>query len=101
LSAARQLADAGRLDEARAACEALLRRCPADADALALLGVVHLAAERSTDALAALRKALYLAPDHVEALEHMIALSARRGDAAGAAVLRQRLARLVPPEERP
>jgi chemotaxis protein methyltransferase WspC len=97
LASARKLADGGRLDEARAACEALLRARPADADALALLGVVHLAAGRADDALGALRKALYLAPDHVEALEHMITLCARRGDAARASALRQRLARLVPP----
>jgi chemotaxis protein methyltransferase WspC len=97
LAAARQLADGGRLDEARAACEALLRARPADAGALALLGAVHLAAGRTDDALTALRKALYLAPDHVEALEQMSALCARRGDVAGAAALRQRLARIAGP----
>ncbi len=99
LGAARLLADAGRLDEARAACEALLRARPSDADALALLGVVHSASGRTNDAFDALRKALYLAPDHAEAMAHMMALCERRGDTARAAALRRRLARLTPKED--
>ena len=98
LGRARLLADAGRLDAARAACEALIRARPADADALALLGVVHLAAGRANDAFDALRKALYLDSDHIEAMEHMMALCERRGDAARAQALRRRLARLAPKE---
>jgi chemotaxis protein methyltransferase WspC len=98
IGAARVLADAGRLDEARAMCETLLRTYPASADALALLGVVHLAAGRTTDADEAFRKALYLEPDHIEAMEHVIALCVRRGDTARAAALQRRLARLVAPE---
>jgi chemotaxis protein methyltransferase WspC len=98
LGTARALADAGHLDEARAACEALLRVRSADADALALLGVVHLAAGRSAEASDALRKALYLAPDHAEAMTHMMALCERRGDTARADALRRRLARLTPTE---
>jgi chemotaxis protein methyltransferase WspC len=95
LEAARIFADTGRLDEARAVCEALVRARATDADALALLGVVHLAAGRIDGALDALRKALYLAPDHVEAVSNMMALCARRGDTARAAALRRRLDRLT------
>lgn len=95
IEAARLFADAGRLDEARAACEALIRARATDADALALLGVVHLAAGRSDAAFDALRKALYLAPDHVEAVSNMMALCDRRGDTARAAALRRRLDRLA------
>jgi chemotaxis protein methyltransferase WspC len=95
LAGARALADAGRLDEARDACEALVRLSPTDADALALLGVVHLAAGRADAAFDALRKALYLNPDHAEAVSHMMALCERRGDAARAAALRRRLDRLT------
>jgi chemotaxis protein methyltransferase WspC len=97
LGAARALADAGRLDEARTACEALICARPADADALALLGVVHLAAGRAGEAFDALGKALYLAPDHAEGLAHMATLCDRRGDRGRAAALRRRLARLHPP----
>jgi chemotaxis protein methyltransferase WspC len=98
LGAARVLADAGRLDEARAACEQLLRARPTDADALALLGVVHLAGGRADDAFEAFRKALYLVPDHAEAMAHMAGLCERRGDTGRAAALRRRLARLTPAE---
>jgi chemotaxis protein methyltransferase WspC len=82
LAAARRLADAGRLAEAQAACDRLLQARPADADALALLGVVLLAAGSADAAYDALGKALYLAPDHPEAITHMIPLCERRGQAA-------------------
>jgi chemotaxis protein methyltransferase WspC len=94
LEAARLFADTGCLDEARAACEQLLRTRPTDADALALLGVVHLASGLTNEAFDAFRKVLYLEPDHVEAISHMMALCERRGDKARAAALRHRLARL-------
>ena len=42
----------------------------------------------------AFRKALYLAPDHPDALSHLVVLAERRGDADQAAALRRRLARL-------
>jgi chemotaxis protein methyltransferase WspC len=54
---------------------------------------LHLAAGRTAEAADALRKALYLAPDHVEATEHMIAVCERRGDRDRAAVFRAKLAR--------
>lgn len=92
LVAARAFADAGRLKEARAVCEQLLRVRPIDADALALLGIVHLAAGYSDEAFDAFRKALYLVPDHAEAMEHMVGLCERRGDKTRAAALRRRLA---------
>ncbi|MCI0702567.1 MAG: hypothetical protein L0241_15900 [Planctomycetia bacterium] len=93
LEGARLLADAGRLSEAQTACEQLLRADSKNADALALLGIIHLAAGRAVEAHDALRKALYLEPEHLEALSHMIVLAERRGDAGQAAALRRRLAR--------
>jgi chemotaxis protein methyltransferase WspC len=93
LDDARRLADSGRLAEAQAACEKLLRADSRNADALALLGVIHLAAGRTAEANAALRKALYLVPDHAEALAHMAVLCERRGNAAQATALRARLVR--------
>jgi chemotaxis protein methyltransferase WspC len=88
----RQLADAGRVAEALA----LLRdaRPPHDtADGFSLLGVLLQASGRPAEATAAFRKALYLDPDHPEALSHMILLCEQRGDAGQAAALRRRLAR--------
>jgi chemotaxis protein methyltransferase WspC len=89
----RSLADAGRLVEALAACEQLLRSLPPTPDLFTLLGVIHLAAGRRSDAADAFRKALYLNPDHPEALSHSIVLHERCGEAERAAALRQRLAR--------
>lgn len=79
LAAARELADAGRLAEARAACERALAAGPS-ADGYALLGAVHLAAGRPDAAAEAFRKALYLDPDHPDARAH--AAAGRKGGTA-------------------
>jgi chemotaxis protein methyltransferase WspC len=89
LTLARRLADAGRLDDALAA----LRQAPPSADAYSLLGVVQQARGDRAAASEAFRKALYLAPDHAEALTHTMLLAAEGGDADRAAALRERLAR--------
>jgi chemotaxis protein methyltransferase WspC len=93
LEVARTLADAGRLAEARAACEELTRGPCELPDAYSLLGVVLQAQGHAAEAAEAFRKALYLAPDHPEALTHMIVICEARGEAAQAAALRRRLAR--------
>ena len=87
----RRLADAGKLDAARAACEA----APNTAARYSLLGVIHLAAGRTADATEAFRKALYLNPDEPEALTHMAVLCEQRGEPDQAAGLRRRLERLA------
>ncbi len=96
LAAARRLADSGQLAEARVASENLIRERPSNADAFSLLGVVHLAAGNADAAYDAFGKALYLAPDHIEAISHMIGLCERRGYEARATALRNHLARLAP-----
>src|SRR5262249_50302199 len=55
---ARRLADAGSLDDARTACEALLARAP-DADTYSLLGLIHTARHDPAVAAECFRKALY------------------------------------------
>lgn len=91
--AGRELADSGQLDAARAVCEAALVSSPS-AGLFSLLGVVHLATGQRDEAADAFRKALYLDPDHAEAITHMIVLCEQRGDPGQAAALRHRLARL-------
>jgi chemotaxis protein methyltransferase WspC len=93
LAAARALADAGKLDEALAAYEHAART-DTSADGFSLLGIIELARGRSDAAGNAFRKALYLDPDHPEALSHMIVLCEQRGETARAAALRRRLARV-------
>ena len=93
--AARRLADAGHLTEARKACEQACADNPGSADGYALLGAILQAEGNATAAGNAFRKALYLAPDHPDALSHLVVLAERRGDADQAAALRRRLARLT------
>jgi chemotaxis protein methyltransferase WspC len=96
LARARRLADAGRLDEALAECQSHLRGAAASADAYSLLGVIQQARGDAGAAADAFRRALYLAPDHREALTHAMLLAAQRGDTAQATVLRERLRRTGP-----
>src|SRR5262249_42171234 len=93
LARARRLADVGRLDEALAECRSHLGRAGPAADAYSLLGVIQHARGDPGEAADAFRRALYLDPDHREALTHAMLLAAARGDAGRAAELRQRLAR--------
>ena len=64
---------------------AVARPAASDPDVYSLLGVVHLAEGRPADAAEAFRKALYLDPDHPDALGHMIVICDSRGDIAQAA----------------
>lgn len=98
LAAARKLADAGRLDDAIAAYEQAART-QTSAGGFSLLGVIELARGRPDAAARAFRRALYLDPDHPEALSHMIVLCDHRGETAQADALRRRLVR-VEREER-
>ncbi|NKJ46970.1 chemotaxis protein CheR [Burkholderia sp. SG-MS1] len=93
LQAAHALADAGRLTEAAAAINAYLEQHAPHADAFYLLGVL---ADANGDALLArgqYRKALYLEPQHAEALTHLAALLELEGDRDGARRLMQRATR--------
>ena len=90
LAEARQLADAGRFDLARARCEAYLASRPASADGYFLLGLVESGAGRSAEAERALRRSLYLAPRHEEALLLLALERERLGDTREAALLRRR-----------
>jgi chemotaxis protein methyltransferase WspC len=94
LARARRLADGGRLDEALAECQAHLEGGGPSADAYSLLGVIQQARGDRDGAAASFRKALYLDPGHREALTHAMLLSAQRGDAGQAALLRGRLQRI-------
>lgn len=93
LAEARRLADAGQLAEALALCEREIARRPTP-NLFTLLGVIHLAARHTGPATEAFRKALYLDPNHADALTHMAVLCEARGDATQAAALRKRLARV-------
>ncbi|OLL33721.1 hypothetical protein BTH42_00120 [Burkholderia sp. SRS-W-2-2016] len=93
LRTAHQLADAGRLDEAAAAVNAYLQQHPPHADAFYLLGVLADANGETNIARGQYRKALYLDPQHAEALAHLATLLELEGDRDGARLLMQRASR--------
>jgi len=94
LDAARQLADAGNLEEAAIVCQAhLLKRGPS-AQAYYLLGLVR-DASGDPQAVEYYRKALYLEPNHYETLLQMSLLLEKTGDPAGARIFKQRASRIA------
>jgi chemotaxis protein methyltransferase WspC len=93
LNQARALADTGALLEATTLARAYLKANPASADAYYLLGVIADAQGEQADARAHYKRALYLAPDHGEALTHLAAVLGLEGDQAGARLLLARAKR--------
>ena len=90
LARARAAADAGRLDEARALVEEVVRTGPPSADAYHLLAVVCRASGAARPAEEALTRALYLDPGHRDALWLAALAATERGDRAGAERFRAR-----------
>ncbi len=90
LTAARDAADAGRLEETAAICQEILKQDPAHADALLLMALVLQTRGELAAAEALFQKVLYLHPAHEEALVHMMLLAQRRGDEQSAANFRRR-----------
>lgn len=93
LAQAQLLADQGKLLEAAVMCETSLREQGASAKAYYLLGLVHDAGLEAENAKNYFSKAVYLDPDHYEALVQLALLAERQGDAHNAALLRQRAQR--------
>lgn len=91
---ARQLADMGRLDDALAKCQSALAVGPS-ADGYALLGLIQQARGETHPAAESFRRALYLAPDHPEALANAMLLCEMTGNVSQAGIYRTRLARLT------
>jgi chemotaxis protein methyltransferase WspC len=92
LAVARQLADAGRFEEATAICENHVRKEGPTAQAYYLMGLLRDAMGDST-ASDYYRKALYLEPNHYETLLQMSLLLEKRGDHAGANAFKRRAER--------
>ena len=102
LAQARQLADEGKTEAATTTFRSYLQRVPDSAEAYFMLGLLS---EQNQDEHAAeecLRRAIYLDPDHYEALCHLALLTERAGNRAGANNLRERARRVFRrrPEER-
>lgn len=92
IAKAHRLADEGRLDEAEAICHQVITHF-SSADAFYLLGVVYEATNRSGMAESMFRKAIYLMPNHIEALIHLALQVEINGSAEEALSLRRRAER--------
>jgi chemotaxis protein methyltransferase WspC len=95
LARARRVADAGRLAEALALIRSAEDQAGPSAELCSLTGVIHQARHDLAAAVHSFRQALYLEPDHPEALVHLMLLHEQQGDAGQAAALRTRLGRLA------
>jgi chemotaxis protein methyltransferase WspC len=93
LARARRLADEGNLAAALTSCETHLAGAGPSADLFSLLGVIHQARHDSPLAMSYFQRALYLQPDHAEALTHLMLLYQNSGQGAAAELLRRRLSR--------
>lgn len=94
IRAARRLADQGNLDEAARICEKYIRDHGPSSEAYFLLGVTSDAAGDYKTAIKLLRQALYLEPDHLEALFLLSYLAERSGDKNAANAFMQRAQRV-------
>lgn len=95
LQAIASLANQGHITEAQQACERLLTAQGPSAEAFYWLGLLSDASGQPAQAQGFYRKALYLQPQHSEALSHLAALLAAQGDLAAAGRLRVRAAQGV------
>ena len=95
LDRASSLADLGRYDEATALVEGMIRSGGAGAPAYFLLGLIAQAAGQRDRAEGHFLKAVYLDPQHDEALLALALLARRKGDIAGESAYRKRAERVL------
>lgn len=91
---ARAMADQGELPAALELCEVFLGENPVHAEAHFLMGLIYEALNNEAKAEAFFNKAIYLSPDHYEALNHLAFIESHRGNEQGADRLRQRAQRV-------
>lgn len=91
LKEARDLADQGRFGEAIKSCEEHHRLQGPTAAGFFLLGEIYNAQEKTEKAINRLRKAIYLQPDHREALILLSLIFERLGDQKNAESVKRRL----------
>ncbi len=96
LERVRRLADAGRLTDALSESQAFVRANALSADGYSLLGLIQQGLGNAPAATEAFRRALYLDPNHREALAHAMLFAERKGDQAWAKTLSDRLRVLGP-----
>ncbi|MDP2747344.1 CheR family methyltransferase [Pseudomonas sp.] len=85
-----ELANAGHCEQARSLCERHLQTAGPSAQAFYWLGLLSDVEQRSEQACGYYRKAIYLDPQHSEALTHLAAHLETQGDQSGAQRLYRR-----------
>jgi chemotaxis protein methyltransferase WspC len=93
LIAVERIANAGRVKEAQEVAQAHLKAFGPSAEIFYLLGLIQDADGAAPEAAQSYRRALYLAPNHREALVHLGLLLRKQGDHSGAEALAGRLNR--------
>jgi chemotaxis protein methyltransferase WspC len=101
LSQASELANQKRFVEAIALCERSLREKGPSAPAYCLMGMICQAAGDRGRAEDCFRKAVYLDPNHDEALLALALLAEHRGDRTAAAGFRRRAERTATISQKP
>jgi len=96
---AHRLANQGKLAEALRCCEQNLSSEPASVETYHLMGLLHDAAGRVREAAEHYRRALYLDPQHSEALVHLAVALQKQGDGVGAQRLFERANRRLSARE--
>lgn len=94
LAYANRKADRGAIEEASQAYRAYLEQVPDSIHAHFMLGLLSEQRDDDKGAAEFLRRAIYLDPNHYEALCHLALLAERHGDGAKARTYRQRAARV-------
>jgi chemotaxis protein methyltransferase WspC len=92
---AAELANQGKIHDAIAVCERIIRRKGPTAGAFFLMGMIRQAAGERAPAEDCFKKAVYLDPTHTDALLALALLAERRGDFGQAAGYRRRLERIT------
>jgi chemotaxis protein methyltransferase WspC len=90
LDEANALADRGRLSEAKGVLQKALATEPQNPRAHCLMGIVEEASGEAGLAEASYRKAIYLDPSQIDALQHMVLLLERQGRSQAAEQWRRR-----------
>jgi chemotaxis protein methyltransferase WspC len=93
LERATELANRGRLEDARQMCERVIAQAGASPEAYCLLGIISNAAGKRDEAIASFNKSLYLNQNHHDSLVHLALLHEQRGEPSMAANFRRRAER--------
>ncbi|NGZ88226.1 CheR family methyltransferase [Duganella aceris] len=94
LAEARRLADLGDVKASEGKCRDHLAQHPESAEAYFILGLLNELTNKLKLAEDYWKRCIYLQPDHYEALCHLALLAEANNDAAGAAALKARAARI-------